>query len=576
MARLVIIFLVSVTTLHCSSAQFTKDDKSKNSSSNEKSNKASLEQNSADQQGQEQGLQKELPRVYIPEEHESEIGNENFYEGANIANDTTAAYLNIPGEPSVTPSSKSVGLDFDGDTTREILSTVILEMSYSRSLTEQEKSRTGVFYKVIYNNIYHLGFIPSSKITWYEDSFEFQIKGKGQYQLGTLSVSQVEEVSISFPADKQTINSASLAGGGFNFLGSGIAIDGEVTLLQSNNAVYFMHYSPGPGWVQKKVVAIENVWSPENRVALKNGLAIFSSRGKESTGTVLTFFQKDSSWIAGEVLTAPNPIEGQVFGNSIVTDGQFLVVGNRAQKEANDQAKSIYIYERNRQNWDIVFENSISANGSTMGHKVQLDGNFASTIELIDSNKVPENFPRFFVHIYEKKQPGWQLHSSLNVSDPNLTLFEGGVHSLDGNKLAVAALKGRTNVVVIFEYDPLTGKWSETEIVPILSEGFRRISDLQLDGDRFVVGFGEAHFYQEDKPIEFAGAVALYKNTKEGWKIALGGPIFSDEPKQMGNFGERVKIYRNYIVVGAVLDSKEEGNPYQGNVVFIDLNRYRN
>ncbi len=208
---------------------------------------------------QQQPVDKEDVKVYIPEQYRNEGKEAEVFEGANVANDTTAAYLVGLRGAEIVKTDRSVDIRFSQTIADQEIEQYELEMRHQQAFSAEERSQSGVFYRVKkQDGRTYLGYIPPSQIQWQGEFYRFFMKGVGHYQLGSLDKSGLDSPLEAELLDRfkgYLVASDFAAGDEFGFdldISGDWAIVGAPGKSQGTGAVYFFKYSSVDGWREMK------------------------------------------------------------------------------------------------------------------------------------------------------------------------------------------------------------------------------------------------------------------------------------------------------------------------------------
>jgi hypothetical protein len=117
---------------------------------------------------------------------------------ARIANQTTAAYLTIPG--SVVAAGEPVAITYGDSLIHEQAGSLILSLPIEQKsgfALRRPQADVVVFYEVFTasDKITTVGLVPNSDLTLDEDKISLKLRGFGTYQLGYLSIPVLSEIS---------------------------------------------------------------------------------------------------------------------------------------------------------------------------------------------------------------------------------------------------------------------------------------------------------------------------------------------------------------------------------------------
>ncbi len=149
-------------------------------------------------------------------------------------------------------------------------------------------------------------------------------------------------------------------------------------------------------------------------------------------------------------------LAGQGYGESLAVGGGEVIVGESLNETAPGY---VYVYRKDSDGaWGEVqrFEASNSAPGDHFGRTVTLSGD-----QLLVGSTVLQA-----VYVFEKDgNDQWRETQILRVSDAYEGNFIGRVAAADGDRFFTASLADSESrgAVYVFERDPATGRWSETD-----------------------------------------------------------------------------------------------------------------
>ena len=167
--------------------------------------------------------------------------------------------------------------------------------------------------------------------------------------------------------------------------------------------------------------------------------------------------QSNVKWVfLASSLLAAAPLAGQGYGRSMAVGNGEVIVGESLSEAAPGYA---YVYRRNSGGvWAEVqrIEASNSAIGDHFGRTVTLSGD-----QLLVGSTILQA-----IYVFEKDGGGeWSETQILTVSDAFEGNYIGRVSAADGDRFFTASWansEGR-GAVYVFERDPDTGLWSETD-----------------------------------------------------------------------------------------------------------------
>jgi choice-of-anchor B domain-containing protein len=172
---------------------------------------------------------------------------------------------------------------------------------------------------------------------------------------------------------------------------------------------------------------------------------------------VETVRESSLKWVFGALgLLMTTPLAGQGYGHSLAVGDDEVIVGESLSEATPGY---VYVYRKDSSGaWTEVqrFEASNSAVGDHFGRTLTLSGD-----QLLVGSTILQA-----VFVFEKDGSGqWRETQVLTVSDNEPGNFIGRVSAAEGDHFFTASWansEGR-GAVYVFERDPATGQWSETD-----------------------------------------------------------------------------------------------------------------
>jgi Ca2+-binding RTX toxin-like protein len=251
-----------------------------------------------------------------------------------------------------------------------------------------------------------------------------------------------------------------------------------------------------------------------------------------------------------QTLNNPTPAFGDNFGSSVAIDGNYAVVGaeNHHEGGATD-AGAAYIFDVATGNLLHTLNNPTPATDDYFGNSVVIDGNYAIVGAWQDDT---DGFNTGSAYVFNVTTGGFLF--ALNNTESGTFDYFGDSIDIDGNLAIVGASFGDTefdNAGSAQIYDVSTGNLLLTLESPTARAFERFGSSVAIDGNYAVVGAGG-----EDVGANLGGAAYIYDVTTGKLLATLTNPT----PSSNDQFGWSVAIDGNTVVVGASDDDTGASN----------------
>ena len=261
--------------------------------------------------------------------------------------------------------------------------------------------------------------------------------------------------------------------------GNAVSIEGDTLVvgapldddLGPNSGSAFVFERSGGTWTETaKLVASDGIPSARFGSALAvDGTDIIVGASRHDIGpggTAYVFIKSGGTWVETQKLTPNYPMGSGIFGSSVDIDGETLIVGDRWDDEADNQAGAAYFFDRIGGTW--ILSQKILGSGilNDFGGSVAIDQNTA----LVSAPMRSE------VHVYTRGGGGWSLQQELFPSDP-LTGGRFGISTdLKGDMAVIAQVDYESNPITLadnaFAYVFLRDEvnWTQRERLDVGSE----------------------------------------------------------------------------------------------------------
>ena len=280
-----------------------------------------------------------------------------------------------------------------------------------------------------------------------------------------------------------------------------------------------------------------------NSIAISGNLAVIGA-GWETTdqaqkaGAVYVYEYENNQWAEKQRITNPNGSYDKIFGQSVATNGTYIVI-------TEPWGRSAYIYSKSGSQW--VLEKTLTvADVASEVFGISCDI-YENTI-VIGSGAVFAFYCSAIgsAYVYEKNGADWNNTAILKPSDGTQTDSFGASVSIDNNTIAVGAGKvdcyeGDKGAVYIYEKNG--SSWLETQ---------KLTAPDGIFGDRFG---GKVDLENESLIISSSGSGSVYFYLKgNSWELKQR----ITSPNLVGNdgFGYPISLFSNKLLIGAGSDSE--------------------
>jgi hypothetical protein len=250
---------------------------------------------------------------------------------------------------------------------------------------------------------------------------------------------------------------------------------------------------------------------------------------------------------------ATNPGLREYFGQSIATNGQWLLVG--IPRRAPAGAAAFFRFDANEQQWEFFQEVTPSAATSNFGNSVSLDGHRA----LIGSgtvSRVGSELPSAYVYEFNGKR--WIETQRLTSSAKKRDDLFGDTVAIDGDHLVVGAPQdsNASGAAYVFAYGGTS--WSELQPLhafgPHADPRFGYAVAIHKD----VVAVGAP----DDKhATNSSGHVYVFAKNSAG-RFGRAQKLEPGDAEPFESFGNSVSISDEYIAAGADWRGDLDGAAY--------------
>lgn len=196
-----------------------------------------------------------------------------------------------------------------------------------------------------------------------------------------------------------------------------------------------------------------------------------------------------------------------------------------------------------------------------------LASNYATAVAVAGDDLLvgePDNHYRpGVVYVYRRDEAGdWTEAEQLVASDADLFDGFGASLAVDGDVLAVGALRQNGGSGAVYVFDRRDGRWVETARLTTgdVAAADRFGASIALAGDRIVVGAPATTRYGGLTPATLPGSAYVFERENGGWSLAAR---LEGSGAEIGSaFGYAVAIAEGDVLVGAPQQSGSAGGVY--------------
>ena len=354
-----------------------------------------------------------------------------------------------------------------------------------------------------------------------------------------------------------------------DYFGIGVAIDGEYcavgayqedTGYTNQGAVYIFTMSGGNGWTEQQKLVPSDAANSDYfgyNVDISGDYVIGGSYNKSTgTGAAYIWTRSGTSWSQQSKLTASDAATTDRFGIDVAIHGDYAIVG--ADQE-NSHAGAAYIFTRSGTTWSQ--QQKITAIDITaddhFGIGVDISNNYAIVGAYHAHSPAADAGAAY---IFTRSGTNWTHQSKIVASDQASNDFFAYQVAIDGDYCIAGAYgdaSPASDAGSVYVYTRSGVSWNQQQKLTASDQvaGDYLGWSLDISDDYIVSGANLAH-----APGANSGAAYIYRRTNTTWtqqaKIAASDTTAGDE------FGWKVGIYGNNVIVGALKDDTNTGSVY--------------
>lgn len=326
-------------------------------------------------------------------------------------------------------------------------------------------------------------------------------------------------------------------------------------------AAWFYRYEGGQ-WLQDVALLPKGLQPNDGfggNVAMHNNIAAVGAIGHdgiaEDAGIVYVYQNFNTHWREVARVFAPDPQQGDSFGQSIALSRDVMVVGAPKEDDKGEDAGSVYVFSRKGTAWE--FEQKLvapdGASGDVFGISVAVSGD--TILVGADLNDEKANNAGA-AYVFVKQGNKWILQSKLMADDGGDTDIFGVRVALDGDTALISARrdddeKAGKDAGSAYIFERKANIWYQQAKLtgPTQQADDRFGRSVALSGDTALIGA-----MHKDYAGQNAGAAYIFKRVVQKgstqWRHAQ--TLTAAEGKAGDQLGWSVALASGFAVLGAV------------------------
>ncbi|UCC29788.1 MAG: FG-GAP repeat protein [Phycisphaerales bacterium] len=386
---------------------------------------------------------------------------------------------------------------------------------------------------------------------------------------------------------------ASDANGGAEDFGFSVSISGDLAVI---GAQADDHASPGdPNCISGSAYIFRRVgvrWAEETKltasdaacgdhfgyaVSISGYVVAVGALGKDQgalsdCGVVYIFRRDGTTWLQEQKLTAPNPAQGDNFGESVALNGNAALVGVPGDNCSSEgYCGSAYVYRFDGTGW-VQEANLIATDGATgdsFGKSVSISGDTAIVGAVGDD--CVDGSACGSAYVFTREETTWDQDAKLTASDRAQGDWFGKSVSVSGDQVVVGAYSddcaGGPDCGSAYVFRRNGSTWVQ-EIKLVASDAAQGDlfgNSVSIDGDVAIVG---AMFDDCVNGLN-CGAAYIFQRNSNGTPSDRADDFWEEmdklvasDPGENDYFGHSVAVAGDVIMAGADGDDDAcPGNP---------------
>ncbi|MDB4347912.1 FG-GAP repeat protein [bacterium] len=381
---------------------------------------------------------------------------------------------------------------------------------------------------------------------------------------GTNAVTAASAFTLAFAYDwttttqQQKIVSSDLSA--FDTYGYSVGIDGDTVVVgaygedteASDAGAAYVFTRSGTTWTQQQKLTASDAAANDYfgiTSAISGDTIIVGAYGESSfAGAVYVFTRSGTTWSQQQKIVASDAQASDYFGMTLAISGDTVVVGAFGEDTGGSSAGSAYIFTRSGTTWSQQqkIQSSDIAAGDNFGYDVGIDGD---TLVASANYEAAGGSNAGAAYIFTRSGTTWSQQQKIVASDAQANDQFGRSAAISGDTVVVGAYLEDTqgsNAGAVYIFTRSGTTWTQQQkIVSSDAAADDMFGTFCAIEDNTLV----AGAYGEDAGGSSAGAAYIF--TRSGTTWTQDKKIVASDAQASSNFGFRVGIQDNTIVVGA-------------------------
>lgn len=272
-------------------------------------------------------------------------------------------------------------------------------------------------------------------------------------------------------------------------------------------------------------------------------------------GTVYIYRDSLGIWVEHAQLTPDDVLPFDLFGHSLSSYKNQLLVGSQGDSAYNRLSGAAYLFQRINGVYQqtAVFRSPALVPKDQFGYSVALSENLCVIGAPADGGLLPASGS---VYVYQPDPAvagAWRLDAKIFPTDNNYFNRFGESVAVSGGRIIVGAPYSTSPLKTAgdaFIFEKQNGKWKQAAKLSPADGNFRNMfgAAVAIDGDFAAVGA-----FRDDVGDFDTGSVYVYRLTDDKWLQDV--KLVAADADSGDFFGYSVSLYNNYLVVGAPGDN---------------------
>ncbi len=300
-----------------------------------------------------------------------------------------------------------------------------------------------------------------------------------------------------------------------DLLGAAVDVDGAVLVAgapgrEGSRGIAYVFEKPGEAWQQSQILDADEERGPNDffgaSVAVASDVIAVGALGHSGLqGAVFVYEQRGTEWILAATLRGESP--AGLFGISVATDGQTLLVGAPEDESNGVKVGAAYVFQRGESTWSQT-QRLVAPDGAQddlFGQSVSFDNGFLAVgAPLADDQGIDTGA----AHIFELRGEEWQHSAELLPANGSESGQFGFSVAARRKAVAVGAPQDR-DIGSAYVFDYFQGSWRLTQkLEPIagMPQDFFGVDVAVSVGD-LVIGSSD----DDNDSNENVGSIATFE-----------------------------------------------------------------